>query len=103
MVGFGCQRVAVFTDKQLRQTPSFQTVLDALTKEKIEVVCFDDVQVEPTLQSMDQAISWLNGQRSSQRGIDGLIALGGGSVMDTAKVWTSFFLSFFLYFLSFYR
>ena len=86
MAGFGCQRVAVFTDRQLRQTPSFQTVMDALAREKVEAVCFDEVAVEPTLDSMRKAIAWMKDQRNSKEGIDGLVALGGGSVMDTAKM-----------------
>ncbi|TAM12808.1 MAG: iron-containing alcohol dehydrogenase [Nevskiaceae bacterium] len=76
----GMRRVAFFADPHIVDTPLFQTVTDALHAEKIDVVPYTDIHVEPTDASFKAAIA-------AARDIhpDGFISLGGGSTIDTCK------------------
>lgn len=47
----------------------------------IQSVVFTDIQPEPTDQSIEKACAFAR----QENGIDGIIAIGGGSCMDTAK------------------
>ncbi len=79
-VDLGLKRVAVFTDENLRQLRPVQLVIASLESEGIHYDIYDQVRVEPTDISIKAAIAF------AQAGAyDGYIAVGGGSVMDTAK------------------
>lgn len=77
------KRVLIFTDKNIaaiRGGP-LAKVLDSLARERIpEVSVFADTQVEPTDTSFQAAIAAAKAFRP-----DMFIAVGGGSVIDTAK------------------
>lgn len=77
---YGAQRVMVLTDPHLSQSESVSVTLDALKKEGIDAVLYDQVYVEPTDISFNDAIRF-----ASEGKFDGFIAVGGGSTMDTAK------------------
>ena len=47
----------------------------------VEVVRFDGVRVEPTLDSLQAAADF-----ALDAGVDGFVSVGGGSTIDTAKV-----------------
>lgn len=81
LVHMKANHVAVFTDKNLMQLPPVSAVLDSLTHSKIQFTLFDKVQIEPSDQSFKEAIEFSRGTN-----FDALVAVGGGSVMDTAKV-----------------
>lgn len=72
----------VFTDARVatleRTVRAIQTVRDA----GVAVTVYDRVAVEPTDESFGDAIAFL---RDAGAGIDGVISIGGGSVIDTAK------------------
>ncbi|HET7035854.1 MAG TPA: hydroxyacid-oxoacid transhydrogenase [Thermomicrobiaceae bacterium] len=76
----GARRVMVVTDPRLAPGESVATVLAALRAEGIEPVLYDRVRVEPTDRSFQEAIDAANESK-----VDGFVAVGGGSVMDTAK------------------
>jgi len=57
-----------------------QTALAAIEGEGVEYALFDGVRVEPTDGSFKAAIAF-----AEEGGFDGFVAVGGGSVMDTAK------------------
>jgi hydroxyacid-oxoacid transhydrogenase len=57
-----------------------QTVLAALDAAGVEAVLFDRARVEPTDESFREAI-----QFAELHPVDGIVAVGGGSVIDTAK------------------
>jgi hydroxyacid-oxoacid transhydrogenase len=57
-----------------------QTVMESLERNNVDYTIYDRVRVEPSDGSFQDAISFL-----SQMEYDGVVALGGGSVMDTAK------------------
>jgi hydroxyacid-oxoacid transhydrogenase len=74
------KNVCVFTDPYMATLPPMKAVLESLTKAKIQFDVFDRVAVEPTDASLQIAI-----QHCKAKNYDGFIAVGGGSVMDTAK------------------
>ena len=77
----GLQRVALFTDKHVAETQCFATLIGALTDAGVETVVYDRLRVEPTDQSFREAAAFV-----SEEDISGFVSLGGGSVIDTAKV-----------------
>lgn len=74
------KKLCVFTDKNVGKLPPMEVVLESLTANNVSFVVFDDVSIEPTNISFEKAIAF-----ASEAGADGFVAVGGGSVMDTAK------------------
>ena len=90
----GLKRVMVLTDPNLREQVPVQTALAAIAEAGVEYALFDQVRVEPTDASFKAAIAF------AQQGFDGFVAIGGGSVMDTAKaanVYTTYPADFLTY------
>ncbi len=90
----GLQRVMVLTDPNLREQAPVQTALAAIAEADVEYALFDQVRVEPTDASFKAAIAF------AQQGFDGFVAIGGGSVIDTAKaanVYTTYPADFLTY------
>ncbi len=90
----GLKRVMVLTDPNLRDQAPVQTALAAIAEAGVEYALFDQVRVEPTDASFKAAIEF------AQQGFDGFVAIGGGSVMDTAKaanVYTTYPADFLTY------
>ena len=90
----GLKRVMVLTDPNLREQAPVQTALAAIAEAGVEYALFDQVRVEPTDASFKAAIEF------AQQGFDGFVAVGGGSVMDTAKaanVYTTYPADFLTY------
>lgn len=76
----GCKRLMLLTDPRLVNTSIVKTARDAIGDAGIEYEVFDDIHVEPTDESFKSAIDAATGGS-----YDGFVAVGGGSVMDTAK------------------
>jgi hydroxyacid-oxoacid transhydrogenase len=76
----GAGRVMVVADPNLCDLPPVQTVLEALGERKIKYALYDRVEIEPTDESMKDAIEF-----ASARAFDAFVAVGGGSTIDTAK------------------
>ena len=76
----GAGRVMVVTDPGLAGGEAVRTVLDSLADEGIDAVLFDQVSVEPTDVSFQEASAF-----AADGGFDGYVAVGGGSSIDTAK------------------
>ena len=74
------KHVAVYTDKGVAGLPAMKTTLDSLTKSNINFKVYDDVRVEPTDQSFIKASNF-----AKEHDFDTILAVGGGSVIDTAK------------------
>ncbi len=90
----GLKRVMVLTDPNLREQAPVQTALAAMAEAGVEYALFDQVRVEPTDASFKAAITF------AEQGFDGFVAIGGGSVMDTAKaanVYTTYPADFLTY------
>ncbi|MEK7404433.1 MAG: hydroxyacid-oxoacid transhydrogenase [Acidobacteriota bacterium] len=76
----GKRHVMVLTDPNLRNLPPVATVLESLEENGVRFSLFDRVRVEPTDESLLEAIG------AAQAGdFDAFVAVGGGSTMDTAK------------------
>ncbi len=80
MKDLGATRVMVLTDPNLRDSEPVAVAVESLRAEGLDVVLFDQVQIEPTDVSFKEAIRFAVEGR-----FDGYVAVGGGSTMDTAK------------------
>jgi hydroxyacid-oxoacid transhydrogenase len=80
MKRLGVERAMVLTDQSLLETTAVTISLQSLKDEGIDCVVYADVSVEPTDASFADAIGF-----AVQGEFDGFVAVGGGSVMDTAK------------------
>ena len=81
MAALGTRRVMVVTDPNLVHSETVAITLEALRAEGIDAVLYDQVRVEPTDASFQDAIRF-----ATEGNFDGYVAVGGGSSMDTAKV-----------------
>ena len=80
LVDLGVRRALVVTDATVARLAPVQTVLSALETSGVEALLYDRVRVEPTDGSFRDAIQFAAAYRP-----DGIVAVGGGSVIDTAK------------------
>jgi hydroxyacid-oxoacid transhydrogenase len=80
LADLGARQVLVLTDPVLRGLPPVQTVLESLDASQIACTVYDRVRVEPTDESFLDAIAF-----ARRFPCDALVAVGGGSTMDTAK------------------
>ena len=79
---FRGNRAIVFTDSNIRKLPCFETVLESLQRSNVSVDIYDRVRVEPNDASFRDAIDFMKQQ---EQNYDVVVAVGGGSVLDTAK------------------
>jgi hydroxyacid-oxoacid transhydrogenase len=76
----GLGRVLIFTDRHLAELGLPERIRALLGEEGIKAEIFDGVEVEPTDRSMEDAAAVTRGTD-----VDGYIAVGGGSTIDTCK------------------
>ncbi|KAJ3298521.1 Hydroxyacid-oxoacid transhydrogenase, mitochondrial [Borealophlyctis nickersoniae] len=74
------KKVAVFTDSTIAKLHPALTVIESLEKAKVPFVVYDRVRIEPTDVSFMDAIGFVRKENP-----DAFVAVGGGSVIDTAK------------------
>lgn len=77
----GGRRVALVTDPRLRDLPWYADAFASLRAADLDVAVFDGVLVEPTDVSIGEAVTFARAARP-----DAFVSLGGGSVIDTAKL-----------------
>lgn len=77
----GATKVAAFTDKGIRSLGLFDLVEDQLKVSGLPYEVFDNLPAEPSYQQVQDVIDSFKGT-----GADFVIACGGGSVMDAAKL-----------------
>ncbi|WED25485.1 iron-containing alcohol dehydrogenase [Vibrio sp. DW001] len=77
----GIQRPVVITDKVFRTLPAFQIILDALNAASINYAIFDGVVPDPDFVIISKGI-----KACKRHNFDAIIAIGGGSSIDAAKV-----------------
>lgn len=80
MHALGSKRVLVVTDRGLADKEPVCITLESLKDEGIEAVLYNSARVEPTANSLKEAIKFAQAGQ-----FDGFIGVGGGSSMDTAK------------------
>ena len=81
LAALGARHVLVLTDPVVKALPPLQTVLDSLEREQIAFTVYDRVRVEPSDESVLDAVAFARGGA-----FDAFVAVGGGSTIDTAKV-----------------
>ena len=76
----GARRVMVLTDRTVARLPPVAAVLESLGSNGIAATLYDRVRVEPTEDSLVDATAF-----ACEVDCDAFVAVGGGSVIDTAK------------------
>jgi len=74
------RRVALFTDRKLAAGPHVAKVVASLKAAGVDVVVYDEVGIEPTDTTLQEAARF-----AADAHVDGYVSVGGGSVMDTCK------------------
>lgn len=80
-VNFGSKNVAVFTDSNVKSLLPFKTAIDGLNAAGVNYHVYDKTRVEPKESKLHEAIQFARDCKA-----DAFLAVGGGSVMDTAKI-----------------
>jgi choline dehydrogenase len=76
----GMRRPLLVTDAGVKAAGLLDVALESLRRSDVEPVVFDKVRANPGVQLVDEGAAEYKTQ-----GCDGLVAIGGGSSMDTAK------------------
>ncbi|KAJ5796136.1 uncharacterized protein N7518_004676 [Penicillium psychrosexuale] len=77
----GAKRVCIVTDSNVAKLDAMKQAVEGLTREGIEFTIFDKVRTEPKDSSIKEAIAFAKPYKP-----DAFLAVGGGSVIDTAKL-----------------
>jgi alcohol dehydrogenase len=76
----GCKKVLVVYDKGLKAVGIADTIVENIQNSGIETICFDGVLPDPPDTMVEEAA-----EIARNEAIDGIVAIGGGSAIDTAK------------------
>ncbi|HEY7905270.1 MAG TPA: hydroxyacid-oxoacid transhydrogenase [Casimicrobiaceae bacterium] len=76
----GLARVGLFTDRSLASGPLVAEVRASLAASRVDTVVYDEVEIEPSDQSLQHAARF-----AAEARVDGYVSVGGGSVIDTCK------------------
>ena len=82
--GLGVKKVLIVTDKPLVDLGIVAKAVDALEDKGVEVLVFDGVLPDPTLDLIERGLTV-----QLQSGADVILAIGGGSSIDAAKAISS--------------
>lgn len=77
---YGISKPLILTDRGVENAGLLQGIYQNLSTKKIKFVKYDDVKPNPKDRDCDLAAKYAKEER-----VDGIIAVGGGSVIDTAK------------------
>ncbi len=81
LAGFGHRRILIVTDAQVVKLGLLKGLTAALTRAGAEYVVFDAVTADAPIPVIEKGIAFCQ-----RRGCDAVVAFGGGSPMDAAKV-----------------
>lgn len=81
MADRGCKKVGFVTDAMILSLGLADAALDSLKAAGIDVWTFSDVVADPPEDMILKAVS-----EAKDEGVDGIVSIGGGSSMDTAKL-----------------
>ena len=76
----GCRKVFLVHDQNLKDIGLLDDIINSLEEQQIQYCSFDGVQPDPPDVVVEAAAELARNQQ-----IDGIIAVGGGSAIDTAK------------------
>ncbi|QEN89970.1 iron-containing alcohol dehydrogenase [Labrys sp. KNU-23] len=77
----GLRKILLVADPRLRRLGITERITDIVTRAGVGISVFESILVEPTIESLGEAAAF-----ASSQDVDGFVALGGGSTIDTAKV-----------------
>ena len=77
---FGCKKVLVVFDKGVQAAGITDNILSYIKNAGIEAVIFDDVESDTPDYTVNAA-----GELAIRENVDGVVAIGGGSSLDTGK------------------
>jgi hydroxyacid-oxoacid transhydrogenase len=80
LVDLGARRALVLTDPVIARLPPVQTALASIDDSRVAFALYDRVRVEPSDESFADAIAFARAET-----FDAIVAVGGGSTLDTAK------------------
>jgi alcohol dehydrogenase class IV len=80
LVALGCRRPLIVTDKVMVKLGQAERLVAALAERDIPCEVFDDTVPEPTAASIQAGVA-----RVREGSFDAIVALGGGSPIDSAK------------------
>lgn len=81
----GMKTVVIASDANLLKTGLLAKIEKIVAAEGIDIIPYYEVGVEPSNLSIQRAIDFMQG-----KSVDGLVAVGGGSVIDTVKAMNLF-------------
>ncbi len=81
MADMGCKKIAFVTDKVILKLGLADAALDGLKKAGVAVHIIDEVVADPPEEMILKAVD-----EAKAEGVDGVVSVGGGSSMDTAKL-----------------
>ncbi|WP_372734907.1 hydroxyacid-oxoacid transhydrogenase [Nocardioides sp.] len=85
LAAYGAERVLLVTDAGVAATGHPARIADQCRARGLDVVVFDGARVEPTDESMAAAIAFARDAQSAGTPFGAVLAVGGGSSIDTAK------------------
>lgn len=85
LASYGARRVLLVTDPGVKATGHPNRIAEQVWQHGIETVIYDQSRVEPTDESLDDAVAFARDAESTGRRFDAVLAVGGGSSIDTAK------------------
>ena len=77
----GVRHLLFFVGKSGQRMPFYAPLLEAFRAEGIEVTVYNGTVPNPTVDNVEEALALFR-----ENGCDGLLAMGGGSQMDCAKI-----------------
>jgi hydroxyacid-oxoacid transhydrogenase len=85
LASYGARRVLLVTDAGVMEAGHPTRIAEQVWQHGIETVIFDRARVEPTDESLEEAVDFARDAESTGRRLDAVLAVGGGSSIDTAK------------------
>ncbi|HEY95029.1 MAG TPA: iron-containing alcohol dehydrogenase [Dehalococcoidia bacterium] len=76
----GCKKVLAVYDQGVKQAGITDKIIESIREQEIEVAVFDGVKADPPDTMIDEGAEV--GRKAK---VDGVVGIGGGSTMDTAK------------------
>lgn len=76
----GCKKVLFVYDKGIKSAGIVDKIAESVTANGIEIIHYDKVEANPPDYSVDEA-----GELGIKENVDGIVAIGGGSSLDTGK------------------
>ena len=77
----GCRNILCIYDKGVKNAGLVEPIVEAMKEAGLTVSEFDQVQPDPPIEVIEKAV-----EAARQANADGVVGIGGGSALDTAKL-----------------